>query len=101
MGASLVLGISAIRRRDIAAHRAWVIRAHAIGLAASTRAFIKGIAEAVVGTGELRVDLAKGAGWVIDLAVAERAIRRLARRRPRPHPGGTTEIHGAPAGAPT
>jgi uncharacterized membrane protein len=81
MAASLVLGITAIRRRDIVAHRAWMIRAYAIGLAAGTQVFTEGIAGTVVGTGEVRMDLAKGAGWVINLAVAEWALRRPARRR--------------------
>ena len=71
MAACLVLGFTAIRRRDIAAHRAWMIRAYAIGLAAGTQVFTEGIGGAVFGTGEVRDDLAKGAGWVINLAVAE------------------------------
>ena len=100
MAASLLLGISAIRRRDIAAHRAWMIRAYAIGLAAGTQAFTEGIAEAVVGSGELRMDLATGAGWVVNLAVAEWAIHRRAGRRTR-HRRSTTTIHSAPVGAPT
>jgi len=97
MAVSLLLGITAIRRRDIAAHRAWMNRAYAIGLAAGTQAFTEGIAGAVFGTGDLRMDLAKGAGWVINLAVAEWVIRRPARR----HPRSTTTDHGAPVGAPT
>jgi uncharacterized membrane protein len=76
MAASLLLGVTAIRRRDIAAHRAWMIRAYAIGLAAGTQTFTEGIAGAIFGTGELRMDLAKGAGWAINLAIAEWAIRR-------------------------
>jgi uncharacterized membrane protein len=76
MAACLVLGFTAIRRRDIAAHRAWMIRAYAIGLAAGTQAFTEGIGGAVFGTGIIAADLAKGAGWVINLAVAEWAIRR-------------------------
>jgi uncharacterized membrane protein len=82
MAACLVLGFTAIRRRDIAAHRAWMIRAYAIGLAAGTQAFTEGIGGAIFGTGVLATDLAKGAGWVINLAVAEWALRRPARRRP-------------------
>lgn len=77
----LVLGISAARRRDIAAHRAWMIRAYAIGLAAGTQAFTEGIGGAVFGTDALTADLAKGAGWVINLAVAEWVISRPGRRR--------------------
>jgi uncharacterized membrane protein len=100
MAASLLLGVTAIRRRDIAAHRAWMIRAYAIGLAAGTQAFTEGIVGAVFGTGELRMDLAKGAGWVINLAVAEWAIRRPARGRNRRHPRRTTTTHSTPVGAP-
>jgi uncharacterized membrane protein len=100
MAASLLLGVTAIRRRDIAAHRAWMIRAYAIALAAGTQTFTQGIAGAIFGTGELRMDLAKGAGWVINLAVAEWAIRS-ARRRNRHHPRSTTTTHSAPVGAPT
>lgn len=91
MAACLVLGIAAVRRHDIVAHRAWMIRAYAIGLAAGTQAFTEGIGEAVFGTGVITADLAKAAGWIINLAIAEHAIRRPARRRaPRvdPHPSG-------------
>lgn len=78
-----------------------MIRAYAIGLAAGTQTFTQGIAAAIVGTGELRMDLAKGAGWVINLAVAEWAIRRPARRHNRPRPRSTTTNHSAPVGVPT
>jgi uncharacterized membrane protein len=101
MAASLLLGITAIRRRDIAAHRAWMIRAYAIALAAGTQTFTEGIAGAIVGTGELRMDMAKGAGWIINLAVAEFTIRRPARRRNRRHSRTTTTTHSTPVGAPT
>jgi uncharacterized membrane protein len=76
MGTCLALGLTAVRRRDIAAHRAWMIRAYAIGVAAGTQAFTEGIGGAIFGTGVLAADLAKGAGWVINLAVAEWAVRR-------------------------
>ncbi|MGH8827634.1 MAG: DUF2306 domain-containing protein [Jiangellaceae bacterium] len=61
MAAFLVLGFTAIRRRDVPAHRAWMVRAYAIGLAAGTQAFTEGIGGTIFGTGELRGDLAKGA----------------------------------------
>ncbi len=82
MAACLISGVTAVRRRDIAAHRAWMIRAYAIGLAAGTQAFTGGIGGAIFGTGVLAADLAKAAGWVINLAFAEWAIRHPARRRP-------------------
>jgi uncharacterized membrane protein len=78
LAACLVLGVTAVRRRDIAAHRAWMIRAYAIGLAAGTQALTEGIGGAVFGTGVLAADLAKGAGWVINLTVAEWVLRRPA-----------------------
>ncbi len=87
MAISLVLGVTTIRRRDVAAHRAWMARAYAVGLAAGTQAFTAGFGEALFGTGVVAADLAKGAGWMINLAVAEVAIRRPRRRparAPRP-----------------
>ena len=83
MAACLVLGVTTVRRGDLAGHRAWMIRAYAIGLAAGTQAFTEGIATAMVGTGELSGDLAKGAGWAINLAVAEWIIRRPGAGRTR------------------
>ena len=90
--ACLVLGFVAVRRRDIPAHRAWMVRAYAIALAAGTQAFTEGFGGAIFGTGVLATDLAKGAGWVVNLAVAEWVIRRPGRPR-RPTPAGR-----APAG---
>jgi hypothetical protein len=72
MAVGLVLAIRAIRRGDVANHRAWMIRTCAIGLAAGTQAFTEAIGDAAIGP-----DLAKAAGWVINLAVAEWAIRRV------------------------
>lgn len=80
MAACLVLGCAAIRRRDVPAHRAWMIRAYAIGLAAGTQAFTEGVGAALFGTGQVRGDLAKGAAWVINIAVAEWVVRRSPRR---------------------
>ncbi len=81
MAGCLVLGVSAARGRDIPAHRAWMIRAYAIGLAAGTQAFTEPIGGSLFGTGDVRDDLAKGAAWVLNLAVAEWAIRRPAAAR--------------------
>ena len=97
MGTFLVLGFAAIRRRDITAHRAWMVRAYALALGAGTQAFTEGFTEAAVGQGVVAGDLAKLAGWVINLAVAEWAIRRTARtRRPRSHArprnGGRSQV---------
>ena len=76
MGVSIVLGVTAIRARDIARHRAWMMRAYALGLGAGTQAFTVGFGEAAIGH-----DLSMGAAWAINLAVAEWFIRRPAARR--------------------
>lgn len=80
MAAALVLGLTAIRRRDMAGHRAWMMRAYAIGLGAGTQVFTEGFGAAIFGTGVVAGDLEKGSAWVINLAIAEWAIRRSARR---------------------
>jgi uncharacterized membrane protein YozB (DUF420 family) len=78
---SIVLGFLAIRRRDVTRHRAWMIRAYAIALAAGAQVFTLGIGEAIVGKGDTSNALFAGAGWVINLAVAEWVIRRRPARR--------------------
>ena len=42
MAASIVLGFTAIRRRDVARHRAWMTRAYALALGAGTQVFTQG-----------------------------------------------------------
>ncbi|GAB3892984.1 DUF2306 domain-containing protein [Kibdelosporangium lantanae] len=82
MAVSLVLGYLAVRRRDFVTHRAWMIRAYAIGLGAGTQVFTSLAWLAVAGTpGHLGVDVAMGAGWVTNIVVAELAIRRVHRRQ--------------------
>ena len=76
MVATLVLGVVAIRRGDIAAHRAWMTRGYAIALGAGTQALTEGVGGAVFGHSPLALDASRGAAWVINLAVAEWAIRR-------------------------
>ncbi len=84
MAAFIILGFAAIRRRDIARHRAWMTRAYALAVAAGTQVFTQGFGEAILGTHEVTRDLLLGAAWVINLAVAEYIIRRQPRRRVRP-----------------
>ena len=84
---AIVLGFTAARRRDFADHRAWMVRSYAIGLVAGTQVFTLGIGKVVFGTGHLTTALLMGAAWAINLAVAERAIRRQQpRRRPATTP---------------
>ena len=51
-------------------------RAYALALGAGTQVFTQGIGNAVFGTNTLNTDLMLGAGWVINLAVAEYVIHR-------------------------
>ncbi len=81
MAASLVLGSMAIRRGDIARHRAWMTRAYALALGAGTQVFTLGIGEAFFGASDRSTALLQGAGWAINLAVAEWFIRRRPARR--------------------
>lgn len=74
---SIVLGYAAIRRQDILQHRAWMTRAYAIGLGAGTQVLTGLVGELVFGPPtELGNALLMGAGWVINLAVAEWIIRK-------------------------
>ena len=81
MAISIILGLAAIRRRDIARHRAAMTRAYALALGAGTQAFTVGFGEALFGAGVVRTDLMMGAGWAINLAVAEWFIRRPSARQ--------------------
>ncbi|WP_245765772.1 DUF2306 domain-containing protein [Nonomuraea jiangxiensis] len=77
MFGSLVLGLAAVRRRDLRRHRAWMIRAYAIGLGAGTQAVTLGAWFAVHGPPDAFTRaLLLGAAWMINLAVAEWVIRR-------------------------
>ena len=77
MVASIVLGFAAIRRHDVAGHRAWMMRGYAIGLGAGTQALTQFAASLIFGPANaFNGALLMGAGWVINLAVAEYAIRK-------------------------
>jgi uncharacterized membrane protein len=98
MATALVLGVAAVRRRDIRAHRAWMIRAYALGLGAGTQVFTEGIGEAVAGPGDLVKALSLTAGWAVNLAVAEWVVRRrppLPGRPPTPERNDHVHAHHA------
>ncbi len=79
MLAVIGLGIRAIVGRRFAAHGAWMTRAYAIALGAGTQALVLIPGSLLFGsTHELSRTLLMGAAWVINLAVAERVIRRRA-----------------------
>jgi uncharacterized membrane protein len=83
MIASIVLGIdAAARRRDFNAHGAWMIRAYAIGLGAGTQVLTHLPWFIFVGKpGEAARTVLMGAGWVINVIVAEWIIRSNQSRR--------------------
>jgi hypothetical protein len=72
MALFICLGFSATRRHDYVAHGVWMMRAYAIGLGAGTQAFTHLPWFILFGPpGELLRAMLMGAGWVINLTVAE------------------------------
>ena len=82
MAASILLGVAAIRRSDADGHRAWMVRGYALGLGAGTQVFTEGFGEPILGNGEISAAVLLAAGWVINLAVAQRIILRQTRQHP-------------------
>jgi uncharacterized membrane protein YozB (DUF420 family) len=81
---SIVLGFTTIRRGDVNGHRAWMARGYAIGLGAATQMLTLMVGEIIAGPpSEFSRALLMGAGWVINLAIAEWAIRKRLRRPAR------------------
>lgn len=73
----IVLGFAAIRRGDVNRHRAWMMRGYAIGLGAGTQVLTGAAGALIVGPPSvIGGDLLNGAAWVINLVVAEWAIRK-------------------------
>ncbi len=85
MVASILAAVDAIRRRDFAAHGEWMIRGYAIGMGAGTQVLTHLPWFILVGTpDELPRAVMMGAGWVINVIVAELVIRSARGRRERP-----------------
>ncbi|MDQ3786167.1 MAG: DUF2306 domain-containing protein, partial [Actinomycetota bacterium] len=81
MAGALVLGFAAVRRRDFTTHRAWMVRGYAIGQGGGTQALIFGFWMAAAGQPGVQTRaLLLGAGWVLNLVVAEWVIRRKGNR---------------------
>jgi uncharacterized membrane protein len=95
---SIVLGLDAVRRRDFAAHGAWMIRGYAIGMGAGTQVFTHLPWFILVGAQppELPRALMMGAGWVINAAVAEWIIRTRMRGGKRRAPAVRSHAGLAP-----
>ena len=78
MAVSIILAVDAVRRRDFTAHGAWMIRGYAIGLGAGTQVFthIPWFVLVDGSPGEVPRAVMMGAGWVINVVVAEWVIRK-------------------------
>lgn len=78
MIAAIVLALLAVRRRDFTSHGAWMTRAYAIGLGAGTQVLthLPWFILADGKPGELPRAVMMGAGWAINIVVAELVIRR-------------------------
>src|SRR4051794_11801414 len=77
MVVSIVLGFTAILRKDVMRHRAWMMRGYALGLGAGTQVLTLAAGAVILGPpSELSRALLMGAAWVINLAVAEWTIRK-------------------------
>lgn len=75
---SIILALLAIRRRDYKTHGEWMIRGYAIGLGAGTQVLthLPWFVLADGKPGELPRTVMMGAGWAINIVVAEWIIRR-------------------------
>lgn len=78
MAVAIVVGVRAAVRRDHRRHRAWMLRAYALGLGAGTQVVVVGGGGGALGDAltPLVEALLFALSWGINLAVAERAIRR-------------------------
>ncbi len=80
MAGSLVLGVSAIRRRDFASHGAWLTRAYAIAVSGGTQALVVALWTIPVGEVDASGEtLLVSAGFLINSVVVEVIIARRAR----------------------
>lgn len=84
MVVSIILGVTTIKRGEVMRHRAWMARGYAIGLGAGTQVLTLLAGEMIFGPpSELGRALLMGAAWLINLAVAEWAVRRRPAARVR------------------
>jgi uncharacterized membrane protein len=78
--AALVLGVAAARAHDTPRHRAWMIRAYALGMGQGTVALV--LFPIYLITGEppvgLATDIVVVGMWLLNIALGEGVVRRLA-----------------------
>ena len=77
MTVSIVLAWNTIRRRNVAGHRAWIMRAYALGQGAGTQPIVILPYMALFGQpDQLTRDVLMTAAWVINLLIVEWILRR-------------------------
>ena len=80
----LVRGVIAIKRRDFAAHGAWMTRAYALAVSGGTQALVFALWTLIIGEVDIFGEAwLVAAGFVINSVVAELIIRRRSGRRMR------------------
>lgn len=86
----LVIAFAAILRRDVRTHRAWMIRAYALGQGVGTQSAIGLPIVGMFGLAQLQEPTVHAsvlaAGWGINAVVAEWIVRRRAPRKARVQP---------------
>ncbi|MFB9253136.1 DUF2306 domain-containing protein [Sphaerisporangium melleum] len=81
MAGCILLGLAAVRRRDFARHQAWMVRGYALGMGAGTQLLTHLPWFVLYGTPDsFPRAVLMGAGWLINIVVAEWVLRR---RRPQ------------------
>lgn len=93
--ACFVRGVLAIRQGDVHGHVAWTVRGSALALGAGTQVLTIGVGEALFGRSDLTTACMQGLAWMVNLAVAERAIRRVSAGGPSARSG--PQVHPFPA----
>ncbi len=94
---TLMLAMAAIWRRRVGAHRAWMMRAFAIGTGVATQRVL--LVPLFIAFGDLSdtlIGAGTWAGWLLNVAVAEILIRR-SRRGARATRSATTTLDQSPA----
>jgi len=91
---SIVFGVTAVTRRDFIGHGEWMIRGYAIGLGAGTQVLTHipmMLFPGMVGQ-EMPRAVMMGAGWIININVAEWVIHKRRARRARPRRASSVSI---------
>jgi uncharacterized membrane protein len=82
---ALAMAMAAIRKRDVLRHRAWVIRAYAVGMGLGTVALV--YIPIYIVTGQPPIgpmsDILFVVSWVLTIAFAEVVIRHACRTQPK------------------